>query len=527
MAEKFILAHDMGTSANKAVLVTMSGQIVGTVQKEYPLYHPAPGFAEQEPSDWWRGVCEATQEVLVKTGVKPEQVAGITFSSQTQSLIPVDEKGNPLMRSITWLDTRSAQIIHEKLWTPPRILGYNIFHLLRFLRITGGSPGHTGKDQIGKMLWLGQHKPEIFNKTYKFLDAKDFIIFKFTGKMVTSADLAYIWWLMDSRKNRNQWHPTLCKLAGISPKQLPEIKSSATQVGELTVSAAKELGLVPGTPVMNGAGDLASAAVGSGALENGELHIRIGTSGGVAGHFTKRKIDLAHYAGCIGSAYPEKYYLGIAHQETAGICLEWLKNNVLYHKELLKKERQVEEIFPIFDQMAEQVTPGANGLIFTPWMYGERCPLDNHYVRSGLFNVGLNHSREHIIRAVLEGIAFNTRWAMETLENLYQPVTQLNIVGGGAKSDVWCQIVADITNRKINQVADPQHSNAKGVALLASLTLGHLSTFLDIKKYIQIKRQFVPNPDNRRLYDGLFREFKNLYFQNKNWYKRMNKYGIK
>ena len=162
-------------------------------------------------------------------------------------------------------------------------------------------------------------------------------------------------------------------------------------------------------------------------------------------------------------------------------------------------------------------------MIFTPWMYGERCPLDDDHVRAGLFNVGLNHSREHLIRAVLEGIAFNTRWAMESLENLYSKVDQLNIVGGGAKSDVWCQIFADITNRVINQVENPHHAGAKGIALLASKSLGYIDSFDDIKKYIKIKRSFYPNPDNRELYDRLFKEFKNIYKQNKSWYARMNR----
>ncbi|MBW1916330.1 MAG: xylulose kinase, partial [Deltaproteobacteria bacterium] len=273
----------------------------------------------------------------------------------------------------------------------------------------------------------------------------------------------------------------------------------------------------------NGAGDLSAAALGSGAIEDGEFHICIGTSGWVASHVCKRKIDIPHYTGCIGSSYPQKYYLAMAHQETAGVCLEWLKNNVLYHQEQLKKESKVEEIYEILDQLAEEAGPGAEGLMFTPWMFGERCPLDDEHVRAGLFNVSLNHSREHLIRAVFEGVAFNTRWAMEVLEKLYSKVEKLNIIGGGAKSDIWCQIIADITNRDIHRVATPQQAGAKGVALLASMTLGYIDSFPDIKKYIKIDHIFYPNPDNRQLYDRLFKEFKNIYKQNKKWYKRMNK----
>ncbi len=523
MAQEFILSNDMGTSGNKALLITVQGDIIEEAHRSYPMYHPHPTWAEQDPEDWWKAIGETTQQVMKKTSVKPDQIAGITFSSQTQTIIPVSKDGTPLRRSIAWLDGRSADILRERLWTPPRIMRYNIAKLIRFLAITGGCPGHTGKDQIGKLLWLKEHQPDIFTNTWKFLDAKDYIIFRLTGNMVISADLAYIWWLMDTRRNRNQWHPGLCRLAGVTPAHLPEIRGSSEIVGQVTAAAAKILGLRPGTPVINGAGDLSAAAIGSGAINEGELHISVGTSGWVAGHFRKRKIDIPHYTGCIGSAWPQKYYLGMAHQETAGICLEWLKNKVLYHEEQLKKEKKVSEIYEIMDSLAEKAGPGAERMIFTPWMYGERCPLDDDHVRAGMYNVGLNHSREHLIRAVFEGIAFNTRWAMETLEKLYRRVTELSIVGGGAKSDVWCQIMADITNRKINRVTSPHHAGARGVALLASMSLGYINSYEEIKNHIKIDRQFSPNPDNRDLYDTMFREYKALYKQNKAWFKRMNR----
>jgi xylulokinase len=519
---KYIISHDMGTSSDKAALITIEGEIVDAAREYYPLQHPHPGWAEQNPLDWWNAVCTTTKSVLEKTGVSPDQVAGMTFSSQTQGLVAVDSSGMPIRPAMTWLDGRSADILRDILWTPPRVMRYNIFKLLRFLIITGGSPGHTGKDQIGKLLWLRHHEPEVFQKTAKFIDVKDYVLYRLTGRFVTSVDLASIWWLLDTRKKRNQWHPGLCKLAGVRPDQLAEVQPSAVVVGQLTPEAAVATGLNPGTPIVNGAGDLSTAAIGSGAVGEGELHINVGTSGWVAGHFAKRKIDLAHYTGCVGSAWPGEFYLGMAHQETAGICLEWLKNKVLYHEAQLKEELHVDSLYKILDDLADNAGPGAAGLIFTPWMYGERCPLDDDYVRAGLYNIGLNHSREHLVRAVFEGIAFNTRWAMETLENLYSPVSELRIIGGGAKSSVWCQIIADITNRTIHRAADPQQASAKGAAMLAILALGYIRKFEDIRSHIKVDRTFHPQPENRKLYDRLFKEYKALYKQNKSWYKRMN-----
>jgi len=523
MKEKYILAHELGTSSNKAVLTTIYGKIVATVQHNYPLYHPRPGYAEEEPGDWWHAVCKTTRGILSQAKISPGKIVGITFSSQMQCLIPITINGTPLGRAMIWLDGRSADIIRKRLWTPPRILGFNIFRLIQFLRITGGTPGHTGKDQIGKLLWLKEFQPQVFSNAAKFIDAKDYIIYHLTGKFVTSVDMAVVWWLLDTRRNRNQWDSRLCQLAGITADRLAAVKESSAVVGTITADAARKTGLLLGTPVINGAGDMSAAAVGSGAIGEGELHICLGTSGWVGGHFSKRRIDLAHYTGCVGSAFPQKYYLGMAHQETAGVCLDWLKDSVLYHEEQLKAEAGVSKIYELLDRLAEKANPGASGLLFTPWMYGERSPLDDSFVRAGLYNLGLNHSREHIVRAVLEGIAFNTRWAMETLEHLYAPVTELNIIGGGAKSPLWCQIMADITNKVIHQVADPHFAGAKGMALLASVTLGYIPSFEDIKKYIAIQKTYRPNPANRILYDRMFIEFKNIYKQNKAWYRRMNR----
>ncbi|MFA3782421.1 FGGY-family carbohydrate kinase [Melioribacteraceae bacterium 4301-Me] len=523
MSNKYIIAHDMGTSADKAIIISVKGEIIDIAKKQYPLHNLKPGYAEQDPNEWWEAVCETTRSVIKKTAINPKDIVGMTFSTQTQCLVPVDKNGNPLRNAFSWLDGRSAEIVRQKLWTVPRIKGYNVFRLLKFLIKTGGAPGHTGKEQIGKILWMQKYEPHLFKNTYKFLDAKDFLIYKLTGNFVTSVDLAVIWWLLNTRKNKNKWDDSLCKYANITQNQLCEVKPSASIAGYLTEEASRATGLLSGTPIINGAGDLASAALGSGAIDEGELHISLGTSGWVAGHFSKRKIDLNHYTGCIGSTYPEKYFLAMAHQETAGICLEWLKNKILYHEQQLMEEWQRENIYEILDELAVKAGPGAHGLIFTPWMFGERSPLDDDFVRAGLYNVSLDHSREHIVRAVFEGIAFNTRWAMEIIENLYSEVDHLNIIGGGAKSDIWCQIFADVLNKKINRVAEPQQAAARGIALLASMTLGYIESFYDIKKYIKIDRTFYPNNENRKLYDYMFKEFKNLYKQNKSWFKRMNK----
>ncbi len=523
MKKNYILVHDLGTSSNKAVLLTTGGEYVNACQQEYPLYYLTHDQVEQEPGDWYRAVCRSSKKVMQQAGVRANEIIGMTFSAQAQTLLPIDRQGIPLMRAMSWLDTRAADIMREKLWKPPRIIGYNPFYLLQFIIITGGSPGQTGKDPIGKILWLQKHCPEIFSKTWKFIEAKDYLTYKLTGKLVKSIDQAVVWWLLDTRKNRNVWHPKLCRLAGITPDHLPTLKASASIAGHLNRRAAQETGLLPGTPLITGAGDLSSAAVGAGAVEEGDLCVRLGTSGGVTGHYRKRKIDLPHYTGCIGSTWPRDYHLGIAHQETAGACLEWLKNNVLYYRKQLQEESKAKDLYPILDQLAAKAPPGSKGLIFTPWMFGERSPLDDDHVRAGMYNLSLHHKREDLIRAMFEGVALNTRWALETLENLYWPVDKVRIIGGGASSQLWCQIVADVTDHTILQIDNPHYANAIGAGLLASLTLGYIDSFAEIKNHIRIQNTFEPNPKQRILYDRQFKAFKKLYKQNKKWFSRMNR----
>ncbi|WP_455463408.1 xylulokinase [Candidatus Hodarchaeum mangrovi] len=530
MSGKKFLAYDLGTTATKAVIISNEIKFIDSEVEQYTTLFPKQGYAEHQPNDWWNTLISTTRRLLEKTQTDPSEFSAITFSSQMQGLLPVDKNGLPLMNCMIWLDARGSEVL-KKIWPWPRVMGYNPYRLfLKFLRITGGAPGLSGKDQIPKIIWLKKHHPEIYDQTYKFLDVKDYIIFKLTGIMATSTDLAHIWWLMDTRKkdNRpiNQWSKTLCNMFKINMEKLPELRTPTEIIGNLTSEAAKELNLHSNIPVICGAGDMTTAAIGSGAILNGELHCQIGTSGWVAGHVSDRKVDITHYTGCAGSAFPDKYYLVTGHQEIAGAALEWVKNNILYSKETLK-EKEKKEIYEIFDSLVLGCEPGAKGkggtyLIFMPWLFGERCPLDDEHVRGGLLNLSLDHDRRHLLRAVFEGVALNAKWALQTVENLYSKVDNLAIIGGGAKSDIWCQIYADVLDRKIKRVENPQEAGALGAAMLAKIAIGEVDSIENLKEYCHYDKEFLPNLNNRQIYDTLFKEFQMLYKQNKKWFKRMN-----
>jgi xylulokinase len=499
---KYILAHDVGTSGSKGTLIDLKLHVAASESAEYHVLFPKKGYAEQNPEDWWNAVTKTTEILLEKTGIKGEDIAGVVFSAQMAGTIPIDEKGTPLMNCLTWLDSRSAaqakKIIGNSIL---KISGYSLIPLLQFLRITGGAPGIAGKDAISKILWLQEEAPDIYEKAHKLLDVKDYLLYKCTDKYVTSRDCANVSWLMDSRPGNLCWSPTLLKKYKIDGSKLPEIKKSTDCAGSIIKRASGELGIPEGTPVITGAGDMASAAVGSGAVLEGETHVYVGTSSWVAAHLKSRAKDLSHYMGSICSAHPDMY-LCVAEQETASGCLEWIKSNVV---------RELD-----YDQLNEYVAtvePGAGGVVFTPWLFGERSPLDDPDVRAGFYNLSLEHTRGHMARAVYEGVAVNIKWALQYFEKLVssvRPLDQIFIIGGGAKSDAWCQIFADAFAKPVLRVEQPLEAGGKGAAAIALVGLQYVDNIEDIKKLIAVEKEFVPDKKSAEIYDNILEEFKTI-----------------
>jgi xylulokinase len=512
--EKCILAHDVGTRSNKAVLVKLDSSIVGTASAGYGVSYPEKGCAEQSPQDWWNAVVDTTHELLQSTGVGPSDVVGVVFSTQMAGTLPVADDGSALMPCMIWLDTRAAETAERICGGPLKIAGYDVLTLLRFLRITGGVFGHAGKDVICKILWLKENRPDLYSKAFKFLGCKDYLLYRCTGSFVTSRDEANVTWLMDTRKGRMDWSGAILRKYGIERAKLPQIKKSTELAGKLTKEAADETGLNVGTPVVVGAGDMASAAVGSGSVLENEVHAYVGTSSWIACHTPDRKKDIMHYIGSICSANPNMY-LCVAEQETGGACLDWAKDNLFREKG--------EESYRVFDELAASAEPGSNGLIFTPWLFGERAPLDNPTVRGGFYNLSLEHSQTHFVRSIFEGVAFNMKWALSYLEKLSKRAEAINIIGGGAVSSVWCQIFADVLNRRVRQVNDSKEAGAKGAAIVAEVALGHINGLEDAAGLVKIEKTFEPQPKNVQLYERIFEEFKDVYKNNRQMYRRLNK----
>jgi len=522
--KKYILAHDHGTSGSKAAIVSTHGEVIDFEFEEVPLFLPSKGAAEQNPDDWWNAMKKTITKLLDKNLVPIDDIVGFCNTSQWSGTVPVDNDGNHLMNAIIWMDTRGAPYIEKLHKGILKVAGYKIRLMLKWVKITGGGPTLSGKDPTAHILFLKNEYPDIYEKAYKFLEPQDYINLKMTGKFAASTCSIHIHWLTDIRDINNvNYHDGLIKKLRFNRQQLPDLKLSTDILGTLSKEVADELGLNKEVKVIMGAPDVPAATIGSGAVRDFEGHIYIGTSSWCICNIPFKKTDIFHNIGTVASAIPGRYMI-INEQEIAGGCLSFMRDNILYHKDELLVEEKVPDVYKIFDRIVEKIEPGSNKLIFTPWLYGERGPVDDHTIRGGLYNISLETHREHMIRAIFEGVAYNSRWITEAVDKMIKrQLNPINLIGGGAKSNIWCQIYADVLNRTIRQVENPIEANARGAAFIAAVGLGFI-TFDEVPRYIKYSNIYEPNPENRKIYDELFQEFVHIYKNNRKMYKRLNEF---
>lgn len=502
-AEAYILSHDIGTSSDKAVLVDFQGRVAASYSQDYPTYYPNPAWVEQDPEDYWRAVSATSRAIIQKTGIRPEQVKGVVFSTQAQGVIPVDICGNVLYNNITWVDGRAQKQAESVM---RHLGGKAVFSMV------AGTP-IMGKDCIAKIIWLKEERPEIYEKTHLILDVNGYLKYRCTGRMVTELSGASSYGLDLKTK---KWLSVM-KMTGIDLTKLPPLVCSTDLVGGLTAQAAEATGLPEGTPVFGGCDDVQAAAVGSGQCGDGDIHIYLGTSAWVAA--TSRTADkFRHGAAAIQSADKEMNLIaGIT--ESAGANIQWICD------QFFAKEKEVcgDGIYQYMDQVVQNIPPGSDHLICTPWMLGERCPVSSTTTRATLFNITMVHTREHLMRAVYEGIGYNLRWILENYQADYGfACDNFRIIGGGALDEGWMQIIADITGKSFSVVRDPRNAGAVGAAVVALIGLGELSGFSQAKDFVQIQREYKPNPANRAIYNKLFSDYKEIYHGLEQVYKKAN-----
>jgi xylulokinase len=519
----YILAVDLGTSGAKVALVSLHGKVLGWEYEEVPLHLTPDGGAEQVPQDWWNAIVVSTRRLLQRALVPVQLITAICCSTQGEGTVAVDRSGQALMNCILWMDMRGEPYLQRNVSGPIKLAGYDAFKLLRWLRLTGGLPSLTGKDPSAHMLFIKEKYPDVYQHTYKFLNVLDYINLRLCGRFVATVDSILTSWVTDNRDPDHVcYDETLIRYSGIDADKFPEVVPCTAVLGQLCQAAVEALGLPPQVQVVAGSIDNTASAIGSGAVELYTAHLYIGTSSWITAHVPAKKTDLLSYLASTPCAVPGRFLL-TALQATAGGNLTFLKEKILYHKDELLHEENVVDVYKIMDRIAERVPAGSNGILYTPWIWGERAPVDDRRLRAGLYNISLNNSREDIIRAFLEGVAFNTRWLVEPVEKFIgRPLSAINLAGGGGNSNIWCQIFADILNIPVRQVKDPIQANARGAALIAAAGLGEIS-FDDVPALVEIKQTYQPNSQNRALYDSLYSEFITIYRQMRGTYHRLNR----
>jgi xylulokinase len=520
--EPHVLAVDLGTSGCKTALVSLSGQVVAwAFQPVATQLLPGAG-AEQRPQDWWQAFLDSAREVLARGLVPPDRIVAICCSTQGEGTVAIDRDGQALMPALTWMDMRGSAAIraHSRGWL--NVAGYDAFKLQRWLRLCGGAPSLSGKDPAAHMLYIRRTRPDIYARTHKFLNVLDYLNLRLSGRCVATVDSMLTSWVTDNRRlGAIRYDARLLAASGIDADKFPELLRCTDIVGTLRREVAEALGLPPGTQVVAGAIDNTAAAIGAGTLGEADAHLYIGTSSWIGAHVARKRTDLRAGIAALPCALPDKYLM-VAMQTSAGSNLSFLKEKVLYHQDELLREAATDNVYQLLDQIAGRTPAGSDGLLYLPWLMGERCPVDDRSLRAGLFNLTLAHSRETIIRAFLEGVALNTRWMKAPVERfLGRPLQQLTLLGGGANSAVWCQIFADVLDLQIRQLAAPMQANAVGAATIAFVALG-LQDFESAARQTRYRQRFDPQPAHRRLYDQKFQAFTHLFRQLRPVYRRLN-----
>ncbi|MGI6257598.1 MAG: xylulokinase [Anaerovoracaceae bacterium] len=513
--EQLVIAYDMGTTGVKACVYDISRGIkyVAGEKANYSLYILQGGGAEQDPDQWWEAMCKTTASLLRKPGIEGSKICGISFCAQMQALVLVDKEGKPVRRAMSYMDNRAGRQLQEGLGRGLRISGMNAGKVWSSIRRTGAVSASV-KDPVWKYRWVADEEPQVFQRVHKWLDVKDYLVCRATGEFTMSHDSAFATLLYDTKKK--EFSREVCHMMKVDLDHLPRICQSWDMVGPLTAKAAEELGLPAGTKVFSGGGDASLIGLGAGAVSPTDTHVYMGTSGWVSTVTEKQVLDIRTKIASIVGVDPDAFHC-FAELETAGKCLEWAKNNIGVEGLGPLEERTYEDVM----ERIGKVPAGSNGVIFTPWLHGNRNPFEDPNAAGMFFNLSLETTGRDMIHAVIEGVCFHLKWQLLAMEKKVTVSENVKFVGGGALSPLTCTILADILDRTVETVDQPQNVGAAGAAMLISMGMGKIGGVGEVKELIPVKRIYRPSK-NTELYQAYFEEFKNLYLNNKNSFRVLN-----
>ena len=493
---QYLLGIDVGTSGTKTVLFDVTGKAIADAVQEYPLYQPQNGWAEQDPADWWHAVCATTQTVLKCSGVDAKQIAGIGISGQMHGLVLLDADGTVLRRSILWCDGRTTQECAE---FTQRVGAKRLIQI-------AANPALEGFT-AGKILWVQKHEPEIWNQCAHVLLPKDYIRYCLTGLFATEVSDASGMNLLDVGKRC--WSEELLEAASVSKSQVAQMYESCEVTGCVTEQAAMATGLAAGTVVVGGAGDNAAAAVGTGVVESGKAFATLGTSGVIFSHTDRVSIDAQGRVHTFCAAVPNAWTV-MSCTLAAGLSLKWFRDQFCQSEVETAKGMGVDP-YILMDQAAQRVPIGANRLLFLPYLMGERSPILDANSRGVFFGLSAIHTKYDLLRAVMEGVIYAQRSCLDILRNMQAAPEEMLACGGGGKSKIWRQMMADVFACPIRTLTN-QEGPALGVALLAGVGAGIYKSVPDACHAVLTYQDMQsPNPESTQIYDQYYAVYQSLY----------------
>ncbi len=496
---KYLLAHDLGTSGNKATLFTTDGEYVKSVVGEYGVKFYNSNWAEQNPEDWWEAVCSTSRELM--QGIDAADVAVVSMSGQMMGCLCVDKKGMPLYNSIIWADMRGVKEEQQMRESIGADAVYNI-------------TGHraSASYSLAKLLWLRNNEPNVYKNTYKMLNAKDYIILRLTGNFLTDFSDASGTNAFDL--NTFTWSDSILDNMDVDRKLLPEAVPSTHIAGEVSGEAAQACGLAAGTPVVMGAGDGSSASVGAGSVAEGVTYNCLGSSSWIGTTTKKMILDPNQILFNWAHAVPG-YISPCGTMQAAGASYAWMKQQLCEYE-----VKTAEHPYDAINGQIAQSPPGANGLYYLPYLLGERSPRWNPNARGAFLGLKMEHTHKDMLRSVVEGVGFNLKIILSLMQQ-YVEVSEITILGGLAKSEVCSQIFTDIFGIEVNALNHLEEATSIGAAVIGGVGIGALSSFAEVSKFVHPNQFYKPNAQNKERYEKMLRIFDQSYYALKDVYDEM------
>lgn len=492
--KQYLLGIDIGTSACKIAVFDADGNVLASGNGDYNVYYPKLGWAEQNPEEWWAAVCKAIKETLEKGNISASDIAGIGIDGQSWSSIPVDKNGNVLTNTPIWMDTRAAEICERA----RKEIGED-----RIFEVCGNSfmPSYS----MPKVMWFKENMPEVYNNTYKILQSNSYIAFKLTGELTQDLTQGYGWQCFNMRKG--EWDYDLCRDLGVDTGMLPDIYKCHDVVGKVTEKAAAECGLLAGTPVVAGALDAACGTLGAGVVRDGETQEQGGQAGGMSICMDEYKADkrliLSFHA-------TSNQWILQGGTVGGGGVMRWLEKEFADYERIKGKEVGKSSLV-LFNEIAEVVAPGSEGLIFLPYMSGERTPIWDPSAKGVFYGLDFSKTKGHFVRAAMEGVALSLRHNLEVAAEAGAHVGELRAMGGSANSLLWTQIKSDVTGKKI-VVPSSDTATTLGAVMLAGVGIGMYKNFEEAAdRTVVLKRSHEPNVANKEVYDRNYEKYLQIY----------------